>query len=398
MNSWTLAQRAIKMNPSALQEIIKTTSQPGIINFAGGLPAPETFPVEEISAACAWVFKDAPSEDLQYCATEGYFPLREAIANNLPWSVDPSSVLIINGGQQALDLVAKVLIDPAQRILVESPTYLGALHAFSTAAPSIDGVANDADGLSISDLESQLLRNKKKARFLYMLPNFQNPTGCSITEGRRQELSEYACSVNLPIIEDDPYGDLWFTQRPPLSLTARNPAICAYIGSFSKILSPGLRLGYIIAPPALYTKLLQAKQACDMHTPGLIQRMVYKLMKDGFIERHIPSVRSAYKIRCETMLAALSVEMKGLGVRWNSPGGGLFIWAKLPKSMDATEFVPEAIKRGVAYLPGAHFYAQEPDNSSFRLCFANSSQQTIQTGIAALAQGIRERLQPIVSI
>jgi len=217
---------------------------------------------------------------LQYAASEGYAPLREAVAAMLPWDVDPGQVLITTGSQQGLDLVAKVLVDAGSRILVETPTYLGALQAFTPMEPEIVGVASDSDGVDVD----RLAGTAKDARFLYVLPNFQNPTGRTMSEARRAALSRRASELGLPLVEDNPYGDLWFDAPPPLPLTARNPEGGIYMGSFSKILAPGLRLGFVIAPKAIFPKLLQAKQAADLHSPGFNQRMVAEVMKDGFLD------------------------------------------------------------------------------------------------------------------
>ncbi|HMP11986.1 PLP-dependent aminotransferase family protein, partial [Hydrogenophaga sp.] len=324
--TWTLAQRAHKMNPSVIREILKVTEKPGIISFAGGLPSPKTFPVEAFAAACEAVLRTDGRAALQYASSEGLPALREWIAGQLPWEVSPDQVLITTGSQQGLDLVAKVLIDEGSPVLVETPTYLGALQAFTPMEPRIVGVQSDAEGVDVEDLQ----RQSGGARFLYVLPNFQNPTGRSMSEARRQALVEAARAIGLPIVEDNPYGDLWFDQPPPLPLTARNPEGCIYLGSFSKVLAPGLRLGYVVAPKAIMPKLLQAKQAADLHSPSFNQRMVAEVLKDGFLERHVPTIRALYKRQCEAMLQALATEMTGLDLQWNAPDGGMFLWVRLP--------------------------------------------------------------------
>ncbi|WP_298931182.1 PLP-dependent aminotransferase family protein [uncultured Ramlibacter sp.] len=385
---WVLAQRAEKMNPSVIREILKVTERPGIISFAGGLPSAKTFPIAEFEAACAKVLRDDGPGALQYAASEGYGPLREMVAAMLPWQVDPDQVLITTGSQQGLDLVAKVLIDTGSRLLVETPTYLGALQAFAPMEPKVLGVASDAGGIDLADLASKA----DGARFLYLLPNFQNPTGRTLGEERRAALSLRAAELGLPIVEDNPYGDLWFDQPPPLPMTARNPEGCLYLGSFSKVLAPGLRLGFLVAPPALYPKLLQAKQAADLHSPGFNQRMVAEVMKDGFLDRHVPTIRALYKAQRDAMLAALQREMAGLGVEWNTPDGGMFLWARLPAGASAIALLPKAVDKGVAFVPGAPFYAGEADARSLRLSFVTASVEQIDTGIAALAAAIREQL------
>ncbi len=392
MTTWTLAQRAAKMNPSVIREILKVTEKPGIISLAGGLPSPKTFPVDDFAKACAAVLGNDGASSLQYAASEGYLPLRQAVADFLPWDVSPDQILITTGSQQGLDLVAKVLIDAGSRVLVETPTYLGALQAFTPMEPDVHSVASDDEGPLVDDLAAKVGSGADRARFMYLLPNFQNPTGRTMTEARRVALSAKAAELGLPLVEDNPYGDLWFDQPPPLPLTARNPEGCIYLGSFSKVLAPGLRLGFLVAPHALYPKLLQAKQAADLHTPGFNQRMVAEVMKGGFLDRHVPTIRALYKQQRDAMLSAMEREMQGLGVTWNRPDGGMFLWARLPEGMSALDLLPEAVERNVAFVPGAAFYADNADARTLRLSFVTASAQQIQEGIAALAAAIRARL------
>ena len=390
-----LARRAAKMNPSVIREILKVTERPGIISFAGGLPSPQTFPVAEFAAACEKVLRDDGPAALQYAASEGFGPLREMVAAGLPWQVDPAQIMITTGSQQGLDLVAKVLIDAGSKILVETPTYLGALQAFAPMEPEVLSVASDAQGVEVSDLSAKA----DGARFLYLLPNFQNPTGRTMTEARRTAVSRCAAQLRLPIVEDNPYGDLWFDAPPPLPLSARNPQGCVYLGSFSKVLAPGLRLGFLVAPGLLYPKLLQAKQAADLHSPSFNQRMVAEVMKDGFLDRHVPTLRALYKSQRDAMLAALQREFgtagpsQGLGVEWNTPDGGMFLWARLPQGMSAVDLLPVAVDKGVAFVPGAAFYASDADPRTLRLSFVTASVQQIDIGIAALAAAIAQQLR-----
>ena len=381
--NWTQARRAEKMNPSVIREILKVTEKPGIISFAGGLPSPKTFPISEFSAACEKVLRDDGQAALQYAASEGYAPLREMVAAMLPWEVDPAQVLITTGSQQGLDLIAKILIDEGSRVLVETPTYLGALQAFTPMEPNILSVASNANGLDLQDLKAKA----EGARFFYVLPNFQNPTGRTMSEESRAALSAQASALGLPIVEDHPYGELWFDEPPPLPLTARNPEGCVYLGSFSKVLAPGLRLGFMVAPKSLYPKLLQAKQAADLHSPSFNQRMVTEVMKDGFLERHVPTIRALYKSQRDAMLTAMTREMPA-GVEWNTPAGGMFLWVRLPQGMNAIELLPRAVERNVAFVPGWAFYADHPDTRTLRLSFVTASVEQINTGVAALAAAI----------
>jgi 2-aminoadipate transaminase len=384
--NWILAARAERMNPSVIREILKVTEKPGIISFAGGLPSPKTFPITEFAAACAKILKEDGETALQYAASEGFAALREWVAQSLPWDVDPGQVLITTGSQQALDLIAKILIDKGSRVLVETPTYLGALQAFTPMEPQFVSVASDADGIDVADLAAKATG----ARFLYVLPNFQNPTGNSMSEARRAALSSEAKRLGLPIVEDNPYGDLWFDAPPPAPLTARNPEGCIYMGSFSKTLAPGLRLGYLVAPKALYPKLLQAKQAADLHTPSFNQRMVAEVLKDGFIDRHVPTIRALYKAQCHAMLAALDKHLAGTGIQWNKPDGGMFLWVKLPMYMNSSDILPKAVERNVAFVPGAAFYADNPQHNTLRLSFVTASIEQINVGVATLAAVLKQ--------
>jgi 2-aminoadipate transaminase len=393
MMNWTLARRAEKMNPSVIREILKVTEKPGIISFAGGLPSPKTFPVDAMLEATQRVLTQDGRAALQYAASEGYGPLREWVAQDLlkqGMHVSPDQVLITTGSQQGLDLVAKILIDAGSRILVETPTYLGALQAFSPMEPEVMSVDSDDRGVDAADLKAKAAG----ARFVYLLPNFQNPTGRTMDEARRAAVAAVAVEAGLPIIEDNPYGDLWFDAAPPPSLASRHPEGSVYLGSFSKILAPGLRLGYLVAPKALYPKLLQAKQAADLHTPSFNQRIVAEVLKDGFIDRHVPTIRALYKSQCQAMLAALGREMAGIDFTWNTPTGGMFLWARLPEGVDAVTLLPKAVDKNVAFVPGSAFYADHADPRTLRLSFVTASVDEINTGVAALAQAIREATRP----
>ncbi len=392
MTTWTLAARAHKMNPSVIREILKVTEKPGIISFAGGLPSPRTFPVEAMLEATQRVLTQDGRAALQYAASEGYGPLRDWVAHDLKkqgMDIHADQVLITTGSQQGLDLVAKILIDAGSRILVETPTYLGALQAFTPMEPTVVSVDSDHSGVLAEDLRAKAGLGAERARFIYLLPNFQNPTGRTMSEARRAAVSAAAMETGVPVIEDNPYGDLWFDSAPPPSLTSRNPDGCVYLGSFSKILAPGLRLGYVVAPKALYPKLLQAKQAADLHTPSFNQRIVAEVLKDGFIDRHVPTIRALYHQQCNAMLAALDREMAGLDFRFNRPAGGMFLWARLPEGIDAVKLLPQAVDRNVAFVPGAAFYADHGDPRTLRLSFVTASVDQINTGVAALAEAIR---------
>ena len=379
--------RARAIQSSAIREILKVTERPEVISFAGGLPAPATFPVEEMRRSLDRVLTTRGREALQYSTTEGYAPLREWIARRIGTPEAPvaaEEVLIVSGSQQGLDLLAKVLVDPGDTVLVETPTYLGALQSFSLFDPNYVSVDSDEDGL----IPEALTESMRGAKFLYCLPNFQNPTGRLLAEDRRYRLAQKARELDLLILEDDPYGALSYDGETPPSIRSLAPERTVYMGSFSKVLAPGLRLGYVIAPPELRAKLVQAKQATDLHTATLSQMAVYDVIKDGFLDTHIPTIRKLYREQCEAMLAALAHHMPE-GVRWNKPRGGMFLWAELPKGMDASLVLAKAVEQNVAFVPGAPFYAANPVIEALRLAFVTVPPPRIEEGVERLAKVIR---------
>jgi 2-aminoadipate transaminase len=387
---WQLARRAARMNPSVIREILKVTERPGIVSLAGGLPSPDTFPIEAMREATARVLRDSPREALQYAASEGFAPLREWVAAHLAeqgLQVRAEQVLITTGSQQGLDLVGKVLIDAGSAVAVEAPTYLGALQAFAPYEPEIVAVPCDDDGPLPGALQAA-----RGARFLYVAPNFQNPSGRCMSEGRRAALVEAARAQGLPIVEDNPYGDLWFESPPPALLASRWPEGTVYLGSFSKVLAPGLRLGYVVAPKAMSPKLLQAKQAADLHTPGFNQRVVFEVIRNGFLKDHVPTIRARYKAQRDAMRAALEAHMPA-GCHWRVPVGGMFFWVELPTGLDAAALLPQAVERGMAYVPGAAFFAADARANTLRLSFVTVAPAEIERGVRILGQVLVEALR-----
>ena len=389
---WHLAARTARMNPSAIREILKLTELPGIISLAGGLPSAATFPVEAVREATARVLRDTPREALQYAASEGFGPLREWVAAEMArqgLAVSPAQVLITTGSQQGLDLVGKVLIDAGSRVAVESPTYLGALQAFVPYEPDFVAIAGD-DGGPLADA---LASSAAGARFLYALPNFQNPSGRSISAARRAELAAAAASAGVPIVEDNPYGDLWYDVAPPAPMASHWREGTIYLGSFSKVLAPGLRLGYVIAPHEVFAKLVQAKQAADLHTPGFNQRIVHEIVRSGFLDAHVPTIRSRYRVQRDAMQAALLAHLPTTGplaCRWQMPGGGMFFWVELPAGVDSEALLVKAVARGVAFVPGAPFFAGAARANTLRLSFVTVGADVIERGIAALGAALRD--------
>ena len=387
---WQLARRCERMNPSVIREILKLTELPGVRSLAGGLPSADTFPVEAMRDAAMKVLTDTPREALQYAASEGFGPLRDWVSAMLgAKGIDAPAnrVLITNGSQQGLDLVGKVMLDAGNTVAVETPTYLGALQAFNPNEPKFASVAGDVDG-PLPDAIAQLPAD---TRFMYVLPNFQNPTGRVIPAARRDAIVDAAQGANVPLVEDNPYGELWYDDEPPKPLASRWSDGVLYLGSFSKVLAPGLRLGFMVCPKPLYPKLLQSKQAADLHTGSFSQRVVHEVIKNGFLEQHIPTIRDRYRTQRDAMEAALKASMPA-GCEWIKPSGGMFFWLRLPAGCDAMALLPKAVEAGVAYVPGAAFYADHPDTRTMRLSFVTLSPADIADAVARLGTVIKAHL------
>ena len=387
---WQFSQRAEQLQSSAIREILKITMRPEIISFAGGLPSPLTFPVERMREAYDAVLSRAGKVALQYGPSDGYAPLREWIADSLSTSdcrIVPEQVLMLSGSQQGLDLLGKVLIDEGSKVLVETPSYLGALQAFSLYRPEFVSVATDDDGLVPEALDAV----GQGARLLYSLPNFQNPTGRSMTLARRVALVETCARLRVPLIEDDPYGALSYNGEPLPKLLNMNPAGVVYMGSFSKVLTPGIRLGYAVAPVPLARKMEQAKQATDLHTAQLTQMVVHEVVKDGFLTEHIPTIRKLYAAQCQSMLDALQ-EFFPAGASWTRPQGGMFIWVTLPAHINSMELLEAAVAQNVAFVPGVSFYANTPASNTLRLSFVTVPPEQIRVGVEKLGRLIAARM------
>jgi len=386
-----LATRAAEAKSSIIREILKVTQRPQVISFAGGLPSPATFPVDALRAAFDAVLRDAGPAALQYSATEGDDALRAWVAaretaNGIPTS--PAQVLIVAGSQQGLDLIGKALIDPRSTVLVESPTYLGALQAFALSQPKFRDLPVDAEGLQPDAIDAALVRD---ARFAYVMPNFQNPTGRTLSRERRAALAAKARALDLWLVEDDPYGELWYRNAPPPGLRQFAPERTIRLGSFSKILSPGLRLGFVIAPPRVIDVLVRVKQATDLHTSTLAQRAAAHVVTSGLLESHLPGVRARYAAQCEVMLEALRAHFPR-AARWTQPDGGMFVWIELPERIDAAQLLEAAIARNVAFVPGAAFYANAPRANTLRLSFVTVPPERTRAGVAILGELLRERV------
>jgi 2-aminoadipate transaminase len=394
------AHRIQKMGSSVIRELLKLTEQPDIISFAGGLPAPEVFPVAEFQAACNTVLEKFGPQALQYSTTEGHRPLREMIARHTARyniEVTADNILITSGSQQALDFIGRLFINRGDYIVVESPTYLGALQAWNAYGAQYIPVRADQDGMVVDELEAALRIGPK---FIYILPNFQNPSGYTMTLERRQKLVELADRYGVPIIEDDPYGQLRYEGEHIPSLVTldsqyRGPngghysGNVIYLSTFSKLLAPGLRLAWVIAPPEVIRKLVMAKQAADLHTSSFNQYVAYEVAKGGFLDEHVKRIRSVYKERRDVMFEVME-ELFPAGVTWSRPQGGMFLWAVLPEGMNATELLKRALERKVAFVPGEAFHPCGGGENTLRINFSYSSPETIREGISRLAETLKE--------
>lgn len=398
------AHRTQRMGSSAVRELLKLTEQPDIISFGGGLPAPDVFPIKEFSEACQIVLRDHGALALQYGTTEGYSPLREMIVNQLGRygiKVTADNVLITTGSQQGLDLLGKILINRGDRILVEAPTYLGALQAWDAYGAEYVTVPADKDGM-ITDALEEALRTGPK--FIYVLPNFQNPTGVTMPLDRRMKLVELADRYGVPIVEDDPYGQLRFEGEHLPSVVVLDDKYrgnnhpfyhgnVIYLGTFSKILSPGIRLAWVIAPPEVIRKMVQAKQGTDLNTSSLTQMVAYQISKDGFLEEHIKVIRKVYSERRDVMLAAMDRYFPP-EVDWTHPLGGLFLWATLPEYLISKEVLKDALEEKVAFVPGDAFYPRgQSRENNMRLNFSYSKPDVINDGISRLGKVLKEKIK-----
>ena len=394
------ARRAQGRSGSAIRELLKLTEQPDLISLAGGLPAPESFPIAAIAAAAQTILYDHGAQALQYGATKGYRPLRELIARRLSndtVTLTAENILITSGSQQALDLLGKVFLDSGDRVLVESPTYLAALQAWNSYEATYLEAPMDDAGLDPDALAEQLAQHPK---FVYCVPSFQNPTGVTLSLERRHRLLALAAEHGVPIVEDDPYGALRFEGTPlPTLLTlagntehgtaGRDLAGVIYLSTFSKTLAPGLRVGWVAAPTAIIGRLALAKQGTDLHTGTLDQYIIHELLSGGQIEAGIGAIVARYRERRDVMLAALSEHFPETA-RWTHPDGGMFLWVTLPDGADATEILLAAIEQGVAFVPGSAFYPNGGGANTMRLNFSNASPERIVEGIARLGAVLRE--------
>ena len=386
------------LKASAIREILKVTEMPDVISFAGGLPAPELFPVEEFARACQEVLAEDGPAALQYSVTEGYPPLRQWVSAYLLDTIDlrctPEQVLIISGSQQGLDLIGKVLLDPGDYVVLENPAYLGAIQAFDAYQARYLNVATDDDGIRTDDLERVLSRAPIRPKLLYLVPNFQNPSGITLSLERRNEVIAICDRYGVPIFEDDPYGRLRYSGEHLPSLAAladgRN---CIYMSTVSKTMAPGMRVAWLVMRDrALYERVVPAKQAADLHTSSFTQRAVYAYARrPGQVEGHVKMMLPVYARRRDVMLKALA-ELMPEGCSWTHPDGGLFLWARMPEAIDTQTLLESASSAKVAFVPGAPFWVNRDVRNTMRLNFSNATDEMIVEGIRRLGDLVEGQL------
>jgi 2-aminoadipate transaminase len=392
------AERLNNVETSAIRELFKLLGKPGIISFAGGFPDSAMFDVDGIREAANQALAEEPGGALQYGATEGYNPLREQLAafmGSKGVQVSPDGLIVTTGSQQALDLIGKTLIDPGAKVIVEAPTFLATIQCFRLYGANVIGAPIDAQGVQVDKLEALIAEHKP--RFVYLIPTFGNPSGATLSLERRKRILELAVKTKTVVIEDDPYGDLYFGEAPPpsmLALTAQVPGSrdwLVHCGSLSKVLSPGLRVGWMIAPPELLAKATMCKQFSDAHTSTFAQATAAQYLKAGRMPATLARVREVYAGRARTMGECLKKEL-GDAIEFTQPGGGLFFWARLTgaggKIKDGNELAKRAIEKGVAFVPGAPFFANNPDLSSLRLSFATVGEDKIREGVERLGKAV----------
>jgi 2-aminoadipate transaminase len=393
------ADRLNNVETSAIRELFKLLGKPGIISFAGGFPDAALFDVDGISLASQAALKTDPGAALQYGATEGYQPLREGIASLMTAKGAPlkaDELIVTTGSQQALDLIGKTMISPGDKVIVEAPTFLATIQCFRLYGADLISAPIDANGVKVDELEQLIIEHKPK--LVYLIPTFGNPSGGMLTLERRKRVLELAAKHQTLIVEDDPYGDLYFTEALPPSLLALSSQVpgshdwLAHCGSLSKVLSPGLRVGWMVAPPALLGKAVMCKQFSDAHTSTFAQATAAQYLASGRMKAALVRVRSTYAARATLMCNELTSKL-GDAVSFEAPHGGMFVWSRLTgangRNANSDEFAKRAIEKGVAFVPGTPFFATNPDRATFRLSFATSNEEKIVEGVNRLAAALQ---------
>ena len=393
------AARLQNVETSAIRELFKLLGKPGIISFAGGFPDPALFDVEGIRMASEQALRDNPGPVLQYGATEGWNPLREALSGHMAKkgiAAKPEEIITTTGSQQGLDLIGKTMIDPGDKVIVEGPTFLATIQCFRLYGANVIGAPIDADGVKVDALEKLIVEHKPK--LVYLVPTFGNPSGAMLSLARRKRVLELAAQYKVLVVEDDPYGELYFGQsaqdRPPPSMLAMSDQVpgsrewIAYCGSFSKVLSPGLRVGWMIAQPQLLANAVMCKQFSDAHTSNLTQAIAAQYLGLNRMDAALAVVRKTYAERAQTMADCLRKDL-GDAIAFTQPQGGMFFWTRLTApGADAAELAKRAIEKGVAFVPGAPFYATDVDRATLRLCFATADVSKIVAGVGRLGRAL----------
>lgn len=382
------------LKASEIREILKLTERPEVISFAGGLPAPELFPIEEMKVVSRKVLEEMGQAALQYSATEGYPPLRKAITERMKVfgiESDPDEILITSGSQQGLDFCAKIFIDPGDVVVVESPSYLGAINAFKAYQCNFVEVPTDQDGMLMEDLEN-VLKNTPNVKYIYVIPDFQNPTGKTWSVERRKAFMALANQYDVPVVEDNPYGELRFEGEIPPSLKSMDPENrVIFLGTFSKTFTPGLRMGWVLAEKSILEKFILVKQGADLQTNSMTQRELAMFLEMYDLDAHIEKIKNVYRKRRDIMLKTME-ETFPEGVTWTYPNGGLFTWVEFPEHINTRDLMVEAIKKNVACVPGGSFYPNGGRENAIRVNYSNMPEDRIVEGIKRLAEVIREAL------
>jgi len=389
---WHYSRRALMMKSSIIREIIKIAKKPGVISFSGGFPAPELFPKAELAEISQRVLLEQGENALQYSTTEGYPLLREFIAGMLKKqgiNISPDEILITGGSQQGLDLCGKVFLDWGDCVVSARPTYLGAIQAFNAYFPKYVTLPSDDDGMTIDGLKEILEMNNP--RLIYLVPSFQNPDGRTIPLHRRTRILELAETYGVPVIEDDPYSVLVYEGTVPSPMKAMSPANVVMLGTFSKLLSPGLRIAWLVAPRGVIDKFVRMKQGTDLHTNTLGQYIIYEFAKDGGLYEHIERIKTLYAKRLKILIQAMEHYFPP-EVKFSRPNGGLFLWVELPEGVNATELLPKAVEKNVAYIPGSAFYPDGGGHNTMRLNYSKPNEDEIEEGIKKLAEVFQEAL------
>jgi 2-aminoadipate transaminase len=387
-----MATRMAELRASEIREILKLTQRPEVISFAGGLPAPETFPAKELAEVTATVLADSGAKALQYSPTEGFPPLRQAIADRmngkLGTAVEQSEILILSGSQQGLEFTGKILLDPGDVILCESPTYLGAINAFKAYEPRFVEVETDDDGMVPSDLERRL-GEIPNVRFIYVIPDFQNPSGRTWSLERRKSLMALARRFEIPVIEDSPYTELRFEGEPvPPLKSLEGSEWVVFLGTFSKVFCPGLRLGWLAAAPELFQKFVFVKQAADLHTSTLGQMQLSGYLDRFGLDGNVKAVIDLYRKRRDVMLRSME-NLFPEGISWTRPEGGMFLWVTLPEDLNARDLLVQCLEEDVAFVPGGAFFPNGGHENTLRMNYSTSSEERIEEGVARMARVLR---------